>query len=190
MLPLLIAGLGLVGVPEAVGYVVIVLAAYAGGCAAVYALVRRFRPAAVAGFAALLYALAPSRLPPASLESGSLLVCWSLVPVLLIAVDGLRRGPRPANVAAALGAGVMIFAAHPSGVSLRDLLALSELVVVLAVCLLASAIPRRVALLGFLAAAGWALLLERPARTPLPAELLTRSDIDGGSNRVFGAVSI
>lgn len=190
LLPVLIAALGLVGVPEAAGYVVIVLAAYAGGCVAVNALVRRFRPGGVAGFAALLYALAPSRLPPASLESGSLLVSWSLVPVLLIALDGLRRGPRFWNFAGAAGVAGMIFAAHPAGVSAYDLLALGELAVLLAVGLSAGAMPRRVVLAGFLAAGGWVFLFGQPARAPLPAGLLSRNGVDAGGRGVFGAVSL
>jgi hypothetical protein len=190
LLPLLIAALGLVGVPEAAGYVGIVLAAYAGGCVAVYALVRRFRPGAVAGFAALLYALAPSRLPPASLESGSLLVSWSLVPVLVIALDRLRRGPRPFNVVAGLGVAGMIWAAHPAGVSAYDLLALSELVVLLAACWSPGVIPRRVALAGFLAAGGWVFLFGQPARAPLPATLLSGNGFDASGRRWFGVVSL
>jgi len=191
LLPLLIAALGLLGIPETAGYVVIVLAGYAGGCAAVYALLRRFRPGVVAACGALLYALAPSRLPPASLESGSLLVCWSLVPVLLIALDSLRRGVvRPWNVAAVLGVAGMLWAAHAARISGHDLFALGELAVVLAVCWWPGVIPRRVALLGFLAAAGWVLFFGRPVRPPLPSELLSGSGLDAGGRSVFGAASL
>jgi hypothetical protein len=190
LLPVLIAALGLVGVPETAGYVAVVLAAYLGGCVAVYALVRRFQPGAVAGFAAVLYALAPSRLPPASLESGSLLVSWSLVPVLLIALDGIRRGPRLFPVAAGLGVTGMIWAARPAGVSRSDLLALAELGVLLAVSFAPGVLPRRVALAGLVAAAGWVFLLGQPAHAPLPAALLSGSGVDAGGGRWFGAVSL
>jgi hypothetical protein len=180
-----------VGIPEAAGYVVVVLAAYGGGCLAVYALVRRFQPGAVAAFAALLFALAPSRLPPASLESGLLLVCGSLVPALLIALDSVRCAPRPWNLATALGVALMIWAAHPSGIAPHDLLALGELAVVLAVSLLLpGVIPRRVALAGFLVAGAWVFLFGQPGRPPLPAELLRESGLDTGSNRIFGVVSL
>ena len=190
LLPLLIAMLGLVGVPETAGYVVIVLAAWAGGCVAVYALVLRFRPVAVAGAAALLYVLAPSRLPPASLESGLLVVFWSLVPVLLITLDRLRRKPRPRNAAAAIGAAALLWAAHPSIVSPYDLIALGELAVVLAVCLSPGVIPRRVALVGFLAAGIWVSFVGWPAHSPLPSGLLQDNGLAPGGRSVFGAVSL
>ncbi len=241
LLPLLIAALGLVGVPGPVGYVAIVWAAYAGGCAAVYVLVRRLRPGTVAGFAALLYALAPSRLPSVWLgsgvwahsggaaelggalrqggpllsgaESGAVLLCWSLVPVLLIAIDRLRRAPRPGNVAAAVGAAAVVWAAHPASAGRQDLWTLSELAVVLGVCLTQAATARRVALLGFLAALGWVFLVRPANHAPLPAELLTGSALqvtgagpadtklsathgadpagrELGSRGVFGAVSL
>jgi hypothetical protein len=190
LLPLLIAALGFLGIPEPAGYVVVVLAAYAGGCATMYALVRKYRAARTAAFAALLYALAPSRLPPPSLESGTLLLSWSLVPVLLIALDRSRRALRPGNLVAALGAAALIWTAHPAGIGGDDLLAAVELAAVVGVCMSPVALPRRVALLGFLAAGAWMFLFGGPARDPLPYELWANRGSGGSPRRVFGVRSL
>jgi hypothetical protein len=166
------------------------LAAYAVGSAAVYRLVRPFQTGAVAAFAALLYALAPTRLPLTSLESASLLLCWSLAPALLLALDAVRRGPTPWNVVASLVASAMVLASHPPGVLVRDLLALGELVLILAVCLVAGAVLRRLALAGFLVVAGWVAFFGPPTRPPVPSDLINRASVFADERRPFGAVSL
>ena len=189
LLPLLIAALALAGIPEAAGYMVVVLGAYLGGCAAVYALVLRYQAPAVAAFAALLYALAPTRMPPASFEHGSLLLSWSLAPVLFLALDSARRNARPGNVAAAIAAAALMWTANPAGVSKLELVALGEFVLVVFVCLLQAAVPRQVVLAGFVVVAGWTLFLERspePVRAKL-ASLASQGTIDP---EIFGAASL
>jgi hypothetical protein len=190
LLPVLIAALGVAGVPEPTGYVVAVLVAWLGGSVAVYGLMRRFRPAGLAALAALLYALAPSRLPPASLESGALLVCWSLVPVLLITLESLWRKPGPRNAVAVVAVAVLVGAAHAASVDSADLVALAELAIVLAAGLAPHAAPRRVALLGFFAAAVWTVFVVPPRHASLPTRLLQDSEFDAGGSRVFGPVSL
>ena len=189
LLPLLIAALGFAGVRESAAYVVIVLAAYAGGCAAVYALARRYQPAAVAGFAALLYGLAPTRMPPDSLEQGSLLLSWSLAPVLLLLLDNLRQTTRPVSVAAAIAIAGLIWAANPSGVSERELVALGELVLVVFACMLQFEVPRRVVLAAFVGVAGWTLFLAPSAET-IPPELVSQAPPEAGDHEIFGEASL
>lgn len=189
LLPLLVAALSVVGIPETAGYIVIVIAAYLGGCAAVWALVRRYQPESVAIFAAVLYALAPTRLPPASFEHGSLLLSWSLAPLLLIALDDVRQKAGPGSITATIVIAGLMWAANPSGLRERELVAMAELVLVVGSCLFQEAVPRRVVFAGFVGVAGWMLLLA-PSRHQAPAGLAARFRAELQGREIVGAVSL
>jgi hypothetical protein len=189
LLPLLIAALAFAGVPESAGYVVVMLVAYAGGCVAVYALVRRYQPVSVAAFAAILYALAPARLPSASFEDGSLLLSWSFAPVLLLALDNARRRVRPANVTAVVAIAGLMWAANPAGVGTRELVAAVELALVVGACLLQSVVPRQVVLVCFVLAAGWTLFLA-PSGNAIPPELASQVPAEASHQNIIGAASL
>jgi hypothetical protein len=143
----------------------------------------------VAVFAALLYALAPTRLPPASFEHGSLFLSWSFAPLLLLTLDNLRRRLRPGGVAAALVVAGLMWTANPAGSGALELLAAVELMLVAAVCLLRNAVPRQVLLAGFVLLAGWTLFLA-PAGDSMPPELATVAQPGAVHQNIFGAVSL
>ena len=199
LLPLLVASVvGLTGSSTEWAYVAVVGFTYGLGCAGVYLLARRLRATvSAAATAALLYALAPSRLYTVfDQPDGARVLFWSLVPFLLLALNVGRRKPRAAALFFVASIALLSLATLPDRPRSLDALAAAELALVG----LASFLPRfgspraRWICFGvFLSSAAWTFALRphysfRPA--PMPQGALKWIDQHSEGARVFGPVSI
>ena len=139
LLPLLVACVvGITGSPTEWAYVAVVGFAYTLGCAGVYLLARRLRATVpAAATAALLYALVPSRLYTVFYQpDGPRVLFWSLVPFLLLVLEGCRRKPRAPALLFVAGIATLLLATVPGRLRSLDGLAVAELAVVGLVSLL------------------------------------------------------
>ncbi len=199
LLPLLVASVvGLTGSPTEWAYVGVVGFVYALGCAGVYLLVRRLRGTVeTAATAALLYALAPSRLYTVfDQPDGARVLFWSLVPFLLLALEVGRRKPGAAALLFVGGSAILLLATFPGRPRPLDALAVAELVVVGLATLwppFRSPRARWICFAVFLSCAAWTFLLLpryslQPA--PMPQGALQWINQHSEGARVFGPVSI
>ena len=199
LLPLLVACVvGITGSPTEWAYIAVVGVAYAFGCAGIFLLARRLRATVpAAATAALLYALAPSRLHTVfDQPDGARVLFWSLVPFLLLALEGCRRKPRRAALLFVAGVAILLLATLPERPRLLDALAVAELAVVGLVSFsprLGSPPARWICFAVLLSYAAWTFLLlphysRQPA--PMPQGPLEWIDQHSGGARVFGPVSI
>ena len=155
------------------------IGAYAGGCAAAFALARKLRAeGAAAVWAAAAYCAAPSRLH-ALLQGGALneLLFWSLAPVCGLVCAGVWRKPAPMRFLAAAAAALVWGGARAWTASLWDLAALVELLLLAGAALYRPQRARRLAAALF---SGSMLLLATAPRAPRPPEA-------GKGYRVAGA---
>ncbi len=199
LLPLLVASVvGLTGCPTPWAYAVVVGFAYTLGCAGVYLLARRLRATGpTAATAALLYALAPSRLYTVfDQPDGVRVLFWSLVPFLLLSLDVSRRKPRAAPLLFVASITTLLLATLPDRPRSLDALAAAELALVGLVSLwppFGSPRARGICFAVFLSCAVWTFALRpdysfRPA--PMPPGAIEWIDEHSQGARVFGPVSI
>ncbi len=199
LLPLLVASVvSLTGSSTEWAYIAVVGVAYAFGCAGIFLLARRLRATVpIAATAALLYALAPSRLCTVfDQPDGTRVLFWSLVPFLLLALEGCRRKPRVAALLFVAGVAVLLLATFPDRPRLLDALAVAELAVVGLVSFsprFGSPPARWICFAVLLSYPAWTFLLLpryslQPA--PMPQGPLEWIDQQSGGARVFGPVSI
>lgn len=176
---LLCAGQSVLGLDFASAETALRIGAYAGGCAAAFALARSVcADGAAAAWAAAAYGASPSRMH-ALLQGGAPneLLFWSLAPVCVLACRRFRRKPAPLRFLAAAAAALAWLGARAWTASLWDLAALVELL------LLAGAVlyrPQRARRLAAALFAGSVLLL---AAAPAPPRLPEA----GNGARVAGA---
>ena len=177
LLPLLVASVvGLTGCPTPWAYVVVVGFASTVGCAGVYLLARQLRATGpTAATAALLYALAPSRLYTVfDQPDGVRVLFWSLVPFLLLSLDVSRRKPRAAALLFVASITTLLLATLPDRPRSLDALAAAELALVGLVSLwppFGSPRARGICFAVFVSCAAWAFALRphysfRPAPMP------------------------
>ncbi len=199
LLPLLVASVvSLTGSSTEWAYIAVVGVAYAFGCAGIFLLARRLRATVpIAATAALLYALAPSRLCTVfDQPDGTRVLFWSLVPFLLLALEGCRRKPRVAALLFVAGVAVLLLATFPDRPRLLDALAVAELAVVGLVSFsprFGSSPARWICFAVLLSYPAWTFLLLpryslQPA--PMPQGPVEWIDQQSGGARVFGPVSI
>ena len=194
--PLLVAWLAKIpGVTPELAYAALVWTAFLGSALAVYSLWRRMGAAkALAAQTAVLALLAPSGIL-AIWERGEIdrLLFWKLLPLVFVAVDLFRRKPGlprlmllPATLAA------MLFTRSERFITF-DLLALTEWVVLFALCrpwiheTAQTRLRRAVAAAAFvlIATARLAALRELGALPPMPSSLVARA-----ARPVVGPVSL
>ena len=148
-----------------------------------------------AATAALLYALAPSRLYTVfDQPDGVRVLFWSLVPFLLLSLDVSRRKPRAAALLFVASITTLLLATLPDRPRSLDALAAAELALVGLVSLwppFGSPRARGICFAVFVSCAAWAFALRphysfRPA--PMPPGAIEWIDEHSQGARVFGPV--
>ena len=131
LMPLLVALMaGLTGMGADRAYFLIVALVYVSGTLCFYWIVRRFQASSAAAlWAALTFAVVPSRLSYLyGQPDGPRLLFWTLILVCLLAAGGLRRGFGPGRMALLVCGLLLAAGTIPRSATALDALAASELI--------------------------------------------------------------